>query len=55
MIANEFRRIALAQGLLRNVSPPDVENAVDPAPDLRPDPGGRVDNPAMAEQHAPSA
>lgn len=69
MIGNEFRRIALAQGLLPTVPPPALEKNTDPAPDrsrslppppdfirgLTRGPGGPGDNPAMAEQHAPNA
>jgi hypothetical protein len=55
MMENEFRRIALAQGLLPAMPPPVLETASGSEPDNSPASGGPEDNPAMAEQHAPSA
>ena len=59
MIENEFRRIALAQGLLRIVPLSAPWNDADPVPDRGPSWSlatvGPADNPAMVEQHAPDA
>jgi hypothetical protein len=58
MIENEFRRIALAQGLPRTVPLARSDDgglvlAHNPAVILRP--GAPADNPAIAEQHTQSA
>jgi hypothetical protein len=59
MIENEFRRIALAQGLLPMVPPSPPWDASDPVQDRgagrSPATVGPADNPAMVEQHAPDA
>jgi hypothetical protein len=63
MIECEFRRIALAQGLLRPASPSAPARTPDPSPPPEPILGldggqelaGPVGKPAMGEPHAPTA